>query len=529
MQTTRRLLSHCLLATAVASLSTPLIAAEADAAKVLRIVPQSNVTILDPIWSSAYTTRNHGYMIYDTLFGTDMAGNVKPQMVDKWEVSQDQKTWTFTLRPGLVFSDGAPVTSDDVIASLKRWAVRDSMGGAMVRNVERFDAVNAGTFRIVLGSAFGPMLQALGKPSSNVPFIMPKRIADTPASEQIKEYIGSGPYVFKADEFRPGVKLVYLKNERYRPRSESADGTTGGKLVKVDRVEWVILRDPQTQLNALSTGDVDLIEMPAFEQYPVLRADPNVVLFDMFPAGNQFVFRFNHLHAPFDNQKVRQAALAAFGQEALLKTQVGDPALYKVCLSIYPCGTPYSTNTTALGAKPDVAKAKRLLAEAGYKGEPVVLMRPTDLAALAKIPLMAKQQLEAAGFKVDLQSMDWQSVIARRVKKDTPASGGWSAFISGFVGSDLLNPLTIPFLNATGANGYAGWQDDPTTEALKVRYARATTEADRKEVAAQVQARVMETGSYAPLGQVYAPSALRKNVHGVLASGANVYWNISKD
>ena len=294
---------------AIAALSAAMLAPMAvhAQAKTLRVVPHANVTILDPIWSTAFVTRNHGYMIYDTLFGTDANGAVKPQMVDKWSVSKDNLTWTFTLRDGLEFHDGAPVMSADVVASLKRWASRDSFGGVMAKSVDDYATPDAKTFVIKLKAPFGVMLEALGKPSSNVPFIMPAKVAATPGSEQIKDNIGSGPYKFVQAEYKPGEKLVYVKNEKYKPRAEAPSGTTGGKTVYLDRVEWVIIRDPQTQYNALVAGEVDIIEQPTFEQYASLKATKGVQIVDAQPAGLQYIFRFNHKQPPFDNVKIRQA------------------------------------------------------------------------------------------------------------------------------------------------------------------------------------------------------------------------------
>ncbi|MES2954293.1 MAG: ABC transporter substrate-binding protein, partial [Pseudomonadota bacterium] len=243
------------LAASTALVSALLLPALAQAqAKTLKVVPHSNITILDPVWTTAFVTRNHGYMIYDTLFGTDLEGKVKPQMVDTYSASKDNKVWTFALRDGLEFHDGKPVTSEDVVASLKRWASRDSFGGVMAKSLASYETPNAKTFVIKFNQPFGVMLEALGKPSSNVPFIMPARIAATPGSEQIKENIGSGPYKFVTAEYKPGEKLVYVKNDKYKPRSEAPNGTTGGKNVYLDRVEWIIIRDPQTQFNALIAG-----------------------------------------------------------------------------------------------------------------------------------------------------------------------------------------------------------------------------------------------------------------------------------
>ncbi|MDB5816833.1 MAG: peptide transporter substrate-binding protein, partial [Rhizobacter sp.] len=314
--------------------------------KTLRLIPHANLTTLDPIFTTAFITRNHGYMIYDTLFGTDTKGAIKPQMVDSWKVAPDSLSWTFVLRDGLEFSDGKPVTSDDVIASLKRWSARDSLGLLLAKSLDAYVADNARTFTIKLKQPFGVMLEALGKPSSNTPFIMPASVAATPATEQIKSFIGSGPYIFVSEEFKPGESATYVKNTKYKPRSEAPDGTTGGKVVKVDKVTWVFIRDPQTQYNALLAGEVDLMEMPTFEQIATLKAEKEIKLVDATPDGYQNEFRFNHTQPPFNDVRVRRAAMLALGQEAILKVQVGDPAEYKVCRSMYPCGSVYSNNTT---------------------------------------------------------------------------------------------------------------------------------------------------------------------------------------
>lgn len=526
---TRRTLTALMSTLVVVGTSMAPAHGQTAASKVLRIVPQSNLTVLDPIWTSAYVTRNHGYMIYDTLFGTDDAGQPKPQMVEKWTASPDAKTWTFTLRDGLEFHDGKPVTSQDVIASLTRWSSRDSMGGVMARLLDGYDAVDSKTFRIRMKEPFGLMLDALAKPSSNVPFIMPARIAATPGTEQIKEHIGSGLYIFAPDEFKPGAKVVYLKNAKYRPRSEPASGTAGGKRVYVDRVEWVIMRDPQTQLSALMAGEVDLIEQPVADQYTSIRTTPKVNLVDAQPAGFQYTLRLNFLHPPFDNVLVRRAALMALGQEQVLRTQVGSPGMYRYCKSLYPCGTPLESDRTgAFRAIANPQAAQKLLQEAGYKGEPILLMRPTDFAALSKAPLVVKQQLEQAGFTVDMQSMDWQTLVTRRAKKELPKDGGWNAFITFNAASDNLNPVTMLMMNATGAKGWFGWQDDPELEKIKVDFVKARTDAEKKKLAEAAQMRALDQVTHVNLGQFNAPAAVRDNVTGIVPAGAQVYWNIRK-
>ena len=320
-------------------------------AQTIKAVMHSDVKILDPIWTTAYIQRNFGYMVWDTLFAFDEKFEVKPQMVDKWTVSDDKLTWTFTLRDGLEWSNGTPVTSEDCIASIKRWAARDSMGQKLIASVKSLEAVDAKTFKMNMKEPYGLVLQSLGKPSSNVPFMMPKKTADTDPMQQIKveDVVGSGPFVFVASEWKPGEKIVFTKNAKYKPRSEPASGLAGGKVVKVDRVEWIAMPDVQTQVAALQNGEIDMIEAPSHDLLPLLGSDKNIKLFNGNPLGNQYVFRFNTLFKPFDNPKIRHAAMVAFNQEDFLKATIGDPQWYKVCKPVFVCGSPLASEDGMAG------------------------------------------------------------------------------------------------------------------------------------------------------------------------------------
>src|SRR6266568_947870 len=306
----------------------------------LRAVMHSDLKIVDPIWTTAYITRNHGYMIYDTLFAMDEKGEIKPQMVEKYTESPDKLTFVFKLRDGLLWHDGAPVTAEDCIASIKRWAARDATGQKMLTFVDAMTAQDAKTFTVKLKEPTGLLIFGLGKPSSNVPFMMPKRVADTDANTQISDFTGSGPFVFKKDEWKPGDKAVYVKFDKYKPRSEAASGLSGGKVAKVDRVEWVAISDQQQAVNALLQGEIDFIEQPSHDLLPILRNDGNVKLVDWNPLGNQYAFRFNTTAKPFDNAKVRQAMLYAFNQQDFPQAVVGDKQYYKTCKALFVCGTP---------------------------------------------------------------------------------------------------------------------------------------------------------------------------------------------
>jgi peptide/nickel transport system substrate-binding protein len=500
--------------------------------KVLRVVPHSNLAILDPIWTTAYMSRNHGYMIYDTLFGTDEKSQIKPQMVESWSASPDRRLWTFKLRQGLEFHDGKPVTGEDVTASLARWGKRDAMGVALFTFVERMDTPAPDTFRIFLREACGFLLEALGKPSSNVPFIMPRRIAETDAFKQIEEHVGSGPYLFKRDEFKPGDKAVYLRNPRYVPRKEPPSGSAGGKRVYVERVEWnLALRDAQAQVNALVNGEVDILEQPSFPLIPGLKGNPEIVVYSYSPVWLQYMARFNHLHKPFDNVKVRQAAMAAFAQQPFLQAQVGVQELYKTCPSMFTCGTPYASSFgSEIQSKSTMRKAQELLKASGYDGTPVVLMKPTDLAAIDKLPDVAAQLMRQAGFKVDLQAMDWQTLVGRRAKKDAPDKGGWNMFLTAWQGPDIWNPIANAALDTRGeASGWFGWGKDDKIQELRARFMRETDDAKKKKLAEEIQARAFEVATHVPLGEFDAPLAARKNISGHFRGTGNFYWNLKKN
>src|SRR5918994_541005 len=446
-------------------------------AQTLRMVAHSDLKVLDPIWTTAFITRNHGYMVYDVLFAQDEQLRIQPQMVDKYQVSADKLTWTFTLRDGLEWHDGQPVTSEDCIASIKRWASRDPLGQQLIASMGDLKAVDAKTFTLTLKEPFGLVLEALGKPSSNVPFMMPKRVADTDPNKQFDDYTGSGPFIFKKDEWKPGEKVVYVKNTKYKPRSEPPSMLAGGKVVKIDRVEWIAVTDPLTAVNALTQGEIDLIEVAVPDLFPVMKADKNVALYGWNALGSQIIMRFNHLHPPFDNVKARQAAMYAVAQEDFLRAQVGDPEIYRVCNS----------------------------------------------------PLVCKQALEKIGFKVDLQAMDWQTVVSRRAKKEAPDKGGWKIFYTTTVPAGTENPASNSFTSGACEKAWFGWPCDPEMEKLRAAYARETDPDKQKQIALAVSDRVMDQGTYIVLGQYKAFGAYRKDrLSGWLPGPVPVMWNITK-
>jgi peptide/nickel transport system substrate-binding protein len=403
------------------------------------------------------------------------------------------------------------------------------MGSALMTFVQRMDSPSPDTFRMFLGEACGFVLEALGKPSSNVPFMMPKRVADTDPNKQIDDYTGSGPFMLKKDEWKAGEKIVYVKNPKYKPRNEPPSMLAGGKVAKVDRVEWLALSDPATAANALLAGEIDLIEAPPPDLFPLLKADKNITLFGWNALGSQIIMRFNTLHPPFNNVKARQAAMWALAQEDIMRAQVGDPEIYKICNAPFVCGTKYGKEYGDLLIKPDLAKARALLKESGYDGTPVAMLQQTDLASSNQVQAVAKQQLEKAGFKIDLLPMDWQTVVSRRARREAPAQGGWNIFFTTNITLDLDNPGTNAYAAGTCEKAWFGWPCDPEIEVLRAAFIKESDPAKQKEVGDAISDRLVEQGFYAPVGQYKAFGAYRKDrLSGWLAGPVPVLWNIAK-
>jgi peptide/nickel transport system substrate-binding protein len=502
----------------------------AAAEKVYKIVMHSDLKSLDPIWNGAYIVRNFGYLIYDTLFAIDEKFQVKPQMAESWSTSSDGLITTIKLRDGLFWHDGKPVTAEDCVASLKRWQARDSMGQKLADFLKEYRIVDQRTFEIVLKEPFGPLFEAIGKPSVVVPFMMPKRVAETDPFQQITDTIGSGPFIFKTDEWKPGEKVVYVKNPNYKPRAEPASGLAGGKVVKVDRVEWVWIPDAQTQVNALQNGEIDAIESVAHDLLPIIENDNNIRIIKG-SISNQYVFRMNWLQPPFSDARVRQAAFYAFKQQDFLAATIGDERYWRSCKALFTCGSPLATTAGMDGLlEGNADKARELLQAAHYDGTPIVLLQPTDLGVLKNLAPVAKSQLERAGFKIDMQSSDWQSMVNRLLsKKGPPSEGGWNAFATSWVQTDILDPLTTPYLTATCEKARAGWPCDADMEKLRERYARATDPEQKKKIAEETQIHNTKVVTHIPLGEWFSVSAVRSNISTLdPLPPVTVFWGVDK-
>ncbi|MBK1657603.1 ABC transporter substrate-binding protein [Paracraurococcus ruber] len=519
-----------LLHAAPALLAAPRLAG-AQGARTLRFVPQGNLANVDPIWTTTVIARNHGLMVYDTLFGLGRDFQPKPQMAAGHDVSADGLRHTISLRADLRFHDGEKVTARDCIASIARWSKRDVLGQRLNALLEEMRALADDRFEIVLKRPWPGLAWALGKPSANICAIMPERVAQTDPFQQITEHVGSGPFRFRASQWVPGSIAVYERSAHYVPRDEPADFLAGGKQVFFDRVEWRIMPDPATAAAALQNNEVDWWETPLADLLPVLRRNREIAIEVVNTAGNLGVLRFNHLHPPFDKPEIRRAIFPAIDQKTFMQAALGeDAALWQVPAGAFTPGTPLANDSglEALTGPRDPEAAKRALRAAGYDGRKVVMLVPTDFPTLNGMSEVAADALRKIGMNIDAQAMDWGTLVQRRAKKDPPEQGGWNLFVTSWEGLDVSVPGSHQPLRGNGQDGWFGWSSSPRREALREAWFAAPDQAAEKRIAADLQQALWEEAPFVPLGLLRPPMAYRRSLSNIVVGGPALFWNVRR-
>jgi peptide/nickel transport system substrate-binding protein len=500
-------------------------------ARTLRFVPQANLANFDPIWGTQYVVRNAAVLVWDTLYGFDSNLQPQRQMVESEEVSGDGLTWSFRLRPGLKFHDGAAVTSKDCIASLTRWMARDSMGLMIKALLQEAVAVDDRNFRLRLSKPYPKMLVALGKNSTPMAFIMPERLAKTDPFQQIGEYIGSGPMRFVRNEWVPGAKAVFERFADYQPREGAGSWLAGAKRMMVDRVEWIIMPDPATASAALQNGEVDWWENPISDLVPQLKRNRNVRADIADPLGNIGAFRMNYLTPPFNNIKARQAVLAALSQEDYMAALVGgDQQMWKPLPGFFTPGTPLYTEEGGdiLKGPRNMDLAKRLLAESGYQGTPVPCIVAQDQPITKAQGDVTADLLKRIGFNVDFVATDWGTVGQRRAMKNPLGQGGWSMFHTWHAGADCINPAVYIAIRANGDRAWFGWPDVPAVETEVTNWFEAKDLDEEKAAIRRLNKAAVENVVYAPTGFFLQYQAWRANVSGIQKGPLPFFWGVSK-
>ncbi|MFI4988589.1 MAG: ABC transporter substrate-binding protein, partial [Alphaproteobacteria bacterium] len=473
------------LGAAAASLALPALA-RGEAHQVLKFVPQADLSVLDPVWTTTYPTRDHAFLVFDTLFGVDAGYKAQPQMVEGAASESDGKLWKLVLRDGLKFHDGTPVLARDCVASIKRWGARDSFGQALMAAADELAAADDRTIVFRMKRPFPLLPDALGKTPPNICAIMPERLAMTDPMTQVTEMVGSGPYRFKADERVAGSLVVYERFAGYVPRPDGeASGTAGPKRAHFDRIEWHIIQEGGTAAAALRQGEVDWWLVPDADLLPMLKGDKKLAVRVIDPTGFIGTMRFNHLNPPFDNPAVRRALLAAVDQAEYMTATVGtDRSMWRDRCGFFCPETPMASDAgmATLTAPRDLAKAKRDIEAAGYRGEKIVLIGPTNIASVKALTDISADTMKKLGLNVDYQGMDWTTLVARRTKKEPAAEGGWSIYHTLWSGTDHANPVGHVFLRGNGKDATVGWPTSPRLEELRQAWLEAPDLAGQQKI-----------------------------------------------
>ncbi|MBX6373003.1 MAG: ABC transporter substrate-binding protein [Acetobacteraceae bacterium] len=499
--------------------------------RVLKMVPQANLTSLDPIWTTANITRNHGFMIYDTLYGMDASFEPRPQMAEGHVVEDDGRRVTITLRTGLRFHDGEPVLAKDCVASIQRWMKRNATGQKLETVLDAIEVVDDRRFRFRLKRPFPMLIRGLGSPVNPVCFIMPERIARTDAFQQIRETIGSGPFRFKADEFNSGSLVVYERNPNYVPTPVGEPSLIAGpKHAHFDRVEWRIITDPATSASALQTGEIDWFEQPPPELQTLLRRNRAIAVEPIDPNPFVAILRFNFLNPPFNDKRMRQALLPAVDQADYMAAVVGDnPDLIRTGVGIFTPGTPLANEAglAPLKGPRSIDRAKALLREAGYTNQLIRLIGPTDILAPAAITQVAGDMFRRLGVNLDFVLTDWGTVVQRRASREPLDRGGWNVFLTSFSSFEFLDPAAHSPLRGNGASAWPGWPTIPRLEELRDAWFEAPDAAAQRRIAEEIQTVAMDELPFIPVGGYVGMTALRRNLQGRIP-GFAIYWNLRR-
>jgi peptide/nickel transport system substrate-binding protein len=516
-----------LLASTAALLATP--AVRAQSSSVLRFIPQSDVTSLDPVWTTVTVSRNHGFLVFDTLYGLDESYAASPQMVAGHVVENDGRLWRLTLRDGLRFHDATPVLARDCVASVVRWSKRDFFGAALMEATDELSAPDDRTIVFRLKKRFALLPDALAKPATSMCPIMPERLASTDPFKQVTEMVGSGPYRWVEAERIAGARAVYAKNTAYLPAPGRSSFTAGAKVPIIDRIEWNVIPDPATSAAAILAGEADWWEQPTTDQWPLLERGGVIVAIDD-PASNIGCMRFNHLYPPFDNAAIRRAVLLAISQTDCMSAAAGtDRKYWRDDVGVFGSASPMANDVgiEVMTSPRDPARAKQALAAAGYRGERVVTLITADNAINSALGQVAADELRQAGMNVDIQMADWGTVTQRRASREPPEKGGWNIFFTFLEGTNIFNPAGHLGIRGNGEKAWFGWPTAPRLEELRQAWFDAPDLAAQKAICRELQRQFWQDVPYVPLGEYFRPTARRPNLH-IPTKGFPLFFNVTK-
>ncbi len=477
----------------------------------LKVTSQSSIANLDPLYVAAFVTVHIASHNYESLFGLDETLNPQLQMAEKWNVSSDGLTYTMNLRDGLTFHNGKQVTTDDVLASFNRW-LPSQRGKLWSRFASEVPAtkIDDSTFEFNFDQTFGLVLPVLARPAGGVQ-IWPAPQASKPWNEPMDGWIGTGPYKF--EDWEQGNRMIFTRFDSYNSRSEPGSFFAGGKKAYLDRIEWLEIPDEETKIAGIETGEWDIVDYAGLDFFQRLDSNPDIGVMISTP-GNQSSITMQSNVFPTDNKLVRQAIGAAINAEDHMAS-LGDPALWMLCPAVFFCGTPLESDVSAeFYNENNPERAKELLAQAGYNGEPIVIMNPTDYPQLTPLGFVLKPQLEKAGFNVEMPTMDWASIVGKLREKD------WNMF-TNFCASWFCGDPLLHFIVSEGH--YMG--GNPDLVQLQLDFAMEQDAGKQMEIVEEIQRVWYDNQHFVILGQWFPIYPHRTYVRNFRPTFVPIYYN----
>ena len=511
-----RLLASLAVLLAVALVAVAPVASQtARKGGVLRVGMIGEPPTLDAHATTATITREITANIYEGLYALDAKYQPVPLLAEGHDVGDGGKRYTIRLRKDVKFHNGKALTSADVVASLKRWGALATTGKALFKNVETVEAKGPNAVEIRLREPAGSLLTTLGT-VDNGAMIYPKELIDAAGEGQLKEFVGTGP--FKFVEHKPDRHIKLARYDGYAARAEPASGLGGQRVAYVDEISFMPVPDYATRQAGIVTGEYDYIQQVKPDQYERVKSTAGVEPVVVKPYGWATIV-FNTKQGLMTDKRIRQAVQAALDVEPMMLAGLGHKDFYRLDPGIFfQEQIWYSKVSAAAYNQHDKDKARRLLKEAGYAGQPIRWIVTTEYEHHYKPSVVAKSQLEDAGFKVDLQVSDWATVVSRRNKPEL-----WDAFTTAFT----FQPE--PTVAAQILCDWPGWWCNPDKDALVQALARESDVKKRQAIVEKLQVAFYADAARIKIGDYFRLDARRKDVQGYESGPFMHFWNVWLD
>lgn len=477
---------------------------------------QQSLQTLDPQSTTAHPTPHVALTIWEGLFAYGKDFEPVPELAESWSASEDQKTWTITIRQGVKFHNGKELTAEDVKASLERW-LTVSPRAAGLKILTGIAVVDPYTVELSFSEPIGDILRRLLADDGSKAVIMPKEIAEASPQGDLTEIVGTGPYKFV--EYRPDELVKVVRYEEYQPLDTPSNYQGGKKNAYVDEIIFQIVPEASTRVAGLEQGDLHIIVGLPETEFGWMKEDERMEPVVLLPPAYLWMF-FNHKQGPLTNLKLRQAIMAALDMETVLKQVKSDPAMWQAFGGLFPSTSVYSTaaGSEEIYNQKNPAKAKELLAEAGYNNEPIRILTLQTEEALYRASVAIDEQLKAAGFNSELLVFDLATWVAKRAEPTE-----FEFFITGGPNTNPLNFAT-PF-----GGSFPGWYSSERASAIFAKMRIAKTDEELKSLVADLQQVVYEDLAIGHIGfqhQLLAMSAKVQDPGGTLPLGVPTLHNI---